>query len=207
MNQASYLAAGCCALSLGVMSHVFAFSNSQDVTNYEQFDGNFSIDDEDPHRINPRSLPSKLGGNWDASIQRSNNTAVSRGTGFSWEYIRNVSYEYVASDDEFGKSQQSMIVAPAHLTIEVVTNKADSQSERLVELYWYDDSNNESQLIIERCQMVMSDEQSICLFEPLANVAADVTTFSDRPGMGLYKYRIKAINATASSDYSNIVGT
>ncbi len=68
-----------------------------------------------------------------------------------------------------------------------------------VNLSWFDNSSNETGYTIERT----AAEGSI--FSLLINLSANVTTYTDATVTEgkHYKYRVKAVNATASSSYSN----
>lgn len=67
-----------------------------------------------------------------------------------------------------------------------------------VELNWADNSNNESGFELERSP----DGNS---WSPLTNVSANINTFTDTGlvAMTTYYYRVRAINATGASSYSN----
>jgi hypothetical protein len=70
-----------------------------------------------------------------------------------------------------------------------------------VTLTWSDNADNETGFIIERAKKIRGKY----IFVPLADtVPADTTTFTDSvEETGDYKYRIRAINDGAESDYSN----
>ena len=70
-----------------------------------------------------------------------------------------------------------------------------------VSLAWIDMSNNETGFAVERAVGAAGS------FEPLANTAVNAQTYTDYQclPLTLYKYRVKAFNAYASSAYSNTV--
>ncbi|GLX79128.1 hypothetical protein tinsulaeT_24680 [Thalassotalea insulae] len=95
--------------------------------------------------------------------------------------------------------------APTNLTISVQTSGKGKNAIKTASLNWQDNSANEDQFIIERCQETGKGGNKTCSFSTLATVSANTTSFNDTPGSGTFKYRIKAINTTAQSAYSNEV--
>ncbi|NEW61501.1 S8 family serine peptidase, partial [Sulfurovum sp. bin170] len=88
----------------------------------------------------------------------------------------------------------SVIVAPSNLTAGVDTNK--------VTLNWTDNSNSETAFVIERAKKIRGKYN----FVELTTVVTDTIEYIDTVAeTGDYKYRIKAINDTISTDYSNEV--
>ncbi|MFO7526530.1 MAG: PQQ-dependent sugar dehydrogenase [Ignavibacteriaceae bacterium] len=84
------------------------------------------------------------------------------------------------------------VIAPSALTLEVT-------QPLVIELNWFDNSNNEDGFIIER----MDDGGS---YNQIAAVGSNITTYVDNVTQALdYKYRVKAYNASDTSGYTNEV--
>lgn len=94
------------------------------------------------------------------------------------------------------------LLPPSHLISVVTLGANGDRSAMSVELTWLDNTDNEDLFVIERCRL---SEKGNCLFEPVEAVAANALNFNDKVSPGAYRYRIKAVNAQGSSDYSNIV--
>lgn len=89
------------------------------------------------------------------------------------------------NDDDF-------LDAPSNLSLTITSNEQ-------IDLQWTDNSNNEDFFEIQRS--VEGDE-----FIRLDTVMANVQTFSD-PGLSTdieYCYRVRAVNASSSSDFTNV---
>lgn len=71
----------------------------------------------------------------------------------------------------------------------------------MVTLQWADNSGNESGFRIERCI-----NNKCTNFVQIAQVGANVTSFVDTglSGNKIYRYRVRAFNATGNSAYSNV---
>lgn len=95
--------------------------------------------------------------------------------------------------------------APSGLTATVQTSGKGKNKTKDVTLNWNDNSNNEEDFVIERCQETGKGRNKVCYFSVLGGVAANLTTFSDSPGSGTFKYRVKASNGNGDSGYSNEV--
>ena len=72
-----------------------------------------------------------------------------------------------------------------------------SASGSSVTLSWADNSSNETAFIVERASGKKWVERG--------RVGANVTTFTESPGRGTYKYRVSASNASGTSAPTNIV--
>lgn len=84
--------------------------------------------------------------------------------------------------------------APSSLTAIAGTGRVD--------LFWKDNSTNESGFRVERC------EDSTCTsFAQIATTSANVTTYrnSSLGSRQTYRYRVRAYNASGNSVYSNVV--
>lgn len=66
-------------------------------------------------------------------------------------------------------------------------------------LTWADNSNNETGFEVERSTDGVN-------FAPLATTARNATTYVDESG-GVYYYRVRAVNSSGASAYSNIAST
>ena len=95
--------------------------------------------------------------------------------------------------------------APTNLTASVTTSGKGKNATKSVNLNWQDNSSNEDQFVLERCQETGKGNNKTCTFGVLATVGANVTNFADNPGSGTFKYRIKASNTASDSSYSNEV--
>lgn len=93
------------------------------------------------------------------------------------------------------------------------TDAANLQSNtEAATLSWTDNSNNESGFVIERCDQIIVSTESLnkipaCAGEwtLLAHVSPNTTSYVDRTAeeSKTYIYRVKAINSSGSSSYSN----
>lgn len=88
-------------------------------------------------------------------------------------------------------------------------NKADSDFVRLT---WSDNSNNEINFVIERCDQISltaegRNKAASCTgsWKRIGIVGANTTSYVDNTALAnqTYIYRVKAINNVGSSDYSN----
>ncbi len=95
------------------------------------------------------------------------------------------------------------IARPNNISVDVQLVSFGPTDGKIVDILWQDNAGDEDQFIIERCEQYLKDNKKCCDYIPVGNVAADVTSFHDEPGTGRYKYRVKAINATNNSKYSN----
>jgi hypothetical protein len=77
---------------------------------------------------------------------------------------------------------------------------ATTLGDTKIELTWSDNSGNEDNFEIERC-----DGDGCSSFAPLTTVGADVTTFTDETvSLGnFYTYRVRAINFAGASDFTS----
>ncbi len=106
-------------------------------------------------------------------------------TKYIWEYLGN-------PNPYNGQPIPQLPAAPAGLVIAFGSNTQ-------IDLTWFDNSNNESSFVIER--KINSGN-----FAQIATTGADIKKYSDinlTPNT-LYSYRVKAMNAVGSSDYTNV---
>jgi hypothetical protein len=82
-----------------------------------------------------------------------------------------------------------------------------------VRLSWSDNSNNESEFVIERCDRLTRPEgqsQTVSCageWKNVGTVGANVTSYVDKTALlnQAYLYRVKATNAAGSSNYTGEV--
>ncbi len=94
-------------------------------------------------------------------------------------------------------------------TTKVGRNKADAKT---VLLTWSDNSDNENNFVIERCDQISlmgvgQKKTASCTgrWRPIGIVGANVTSYVDSTILSnrTYTYRVKATNSIGGSDYSN----
>ncbi|HSA94392.1 MAG TPA: fibronectin type III domain-containing protein [Terriglobales bacterium] len=75
-------------------------------------------------------------------------------------------------------------------------------NSRFVDLTWTDNSSDESNFVLERCQ---TNKRGVCNFAVIATPVAGATAYTDNSvsRRKTYRYRIKASNAAGDSGYSN----
>lgn len=99
--------------------------------------------------------------------------------------------------------------APSNLSASVSTSGKGKTAIKNVILNWTDNSNgadNEDMFIIERCQESGKGKNKTCNFSQHATLGQNVTSFSESPGSGTYKYRVKARRGAGDDTaYSNEV--
>ncbi len=96
--------------------------------------------------------------------------------------------------------------APTNLTASVQSSgRGKDKVVTGVVLSWSDNSGNETGFVVERCLETGKRNSKTCDFDVIKTVAADVTTYTDSPGSGTFKYRVKAANDAGYSAYSNEV--
>ena len=154
-------------------------------------------------------------------------------TAWSWDFgdgdlsnTANPSHTYAAAGtynatltvtDNNGDSDsvtQSVTVTAASLLPDAPTNltasvQSSGQGKKKVvtgvQLNWSDNSSNEDVFIIEYCEETGKGKNKACNFAAITSVGANITSFSDSPGSGTHKYRVKARNAQGDSAYTNEV--
>jgi PKD repeat protein len=99
--------------------------------------------------------------------------------------------------------------APSNLTKSVQqSGKGKKKVITGASLSWSDNSNNETAFVVQRCQETTSGKgknRSVsCPWSDYTNVGSNVRTVDVATTSG-YKYRVKAMNETGSSGYSNDV--
>jgi hypothetical protein len=95
--------------------------------------------------------------------------------------------------------------APSNLTASVENNGRGRDKTKIATLNWTDNSGNETSFIIERCEETGKGKNKTCIFAPYDSVGANVTTYTDVPVSGNFKYRVKAGNENGHSAYTNEV--
>jgi M6 family metalloprotease-like protein len=99
--------------------------------------------------------------------------------------------------------------APSNLAASVSTSGKGKNAIRNISLSWSDNSNgadNEDTFVIERCLESGKGKNKTCNFSQRATVGQDVTSYSESPGSGTFKYRVKARRGSNDdTGYSNEV--
>ncbi|HET8548702.1 MAG TPA: Ig-like domain-containing protein, partial [Bryobacteraceae bacterium] len=91
----------------------------------------------------------------------------------------------------------SVPAAPGNLTANRVRNTGQ------VALGWTDNSNNETNFVLERCTITGEGAFRTCTYATLATIGANLTSYNDTAPSGRHRYRVKATNGAGSSPYSN----
>lgn len=101
---------------------------------------------------------------------------------------------------------------PENIEAKAPTSKPQATGLGRNVLTWSDNSNNENNFVIERCDQVNLTEKdnkktASCAggWRPIGTVAANITQYVDSTAMvnQIYLYRVKATNSSGSSGYSN----
>ncbi|NOQ93899.1 MAG: PKD domain-containing protein, partial [Methylophaga sp.] len=105
--------------------------------------------------------------------------------------------------------QATLPSAPTNLSATLVkTGKGRNKVVSSAVLNWTDNSNNETRFVIERCLEQTTgkgrNRVTSCEYSEYTTVDADVNSSQVSTESG-YKYRVKAINDTGSSSYTNEV--
>lgn len=98
--------------------------------------------------------------------------------------------------------------APSNLVASVSKSGKGKNAVTNVNLSWTDNSGgaeNEDMFVIERCLETGKRKNKVCNFSQHATVGQDVSTFSESPGSGTYKYRVKARRGSEETAYTNEV--
>ncbi len=106
-------------------------------------------------------------------------------------------------------ASSALPAAPSNLqSVLQQSGKGKNRTITGVSLQWSDNSNNESEFVIESCQEVTSGKGKnrtvSCPWSDYVSVSADQTTAAVPTTAG-YRYRIRARNSAGSSGYSNEV--
>ena len=99
--------------------------------------------------------------------------------------------------------------APSNMSASLTKTGKAKTAIISVSLNWTDNSNgtdNEDNFIIERCEETGNGRAKTCNFSEYATVGRDITSFTEIPGSGTFKYRVKARRgANDDTPYSNEV--
>jgi hypothetical protein len=95
--------------------------------------------------------------------------------------------------------------APSNLTANVQSSGKGRNKVKSVTLTWADNSSTETSFEIERCKESGRGKNKTCIFGMAGTTTTDTHIFSETPGIGTFKYRVKAKNGTYTSGYSNVV--
>jgi subtilisin family serine protease len=101
-----------------------------------------------------------------------------------------------------GNASITVTINQAPATPAAPTNLVGSKLNKTgARLTWTDNSNNETGFIIEREEKIGPNWSGLTQF----TVGANVTTFTDNPGPGHYRYRVRAYNAVGASAWTPYV--
>jgi len=92
--------------------------------------------------------------------------------------------------------------APSNLTTSVQTSARGKTKTKTVTVRWSDNSTNETNFMIERCQESGKGKNKSCSYTYLT-VGENVTSFVESGVSGTIKYRVKAQNSNGDSAWSN----
>ncbi len=96
--------------------------------------------------------------------------------------------------------------APTNLSADaVVIGKGKNSNLVSVALSWNDNSNNETNFEIESCIETGKGKNKVCNFTFYTSVDMNVSSYFDSNPVANSQYRVRAINETGSSAYTNIV--
>jgi subtilisin family serine protease len=113
-----------------------------------------------------------------------------------------------AVTDNGGATSQTSIVFyvqnPNSVPLTPTIQTISVDGTNLIRITWRDNSTNETTFEIQREQR----GPRYWKYTTTAGVVgANVTSFSDRPGLGTYHYRVRAVNATGASSWSDWIMT
>lgn len=91
--------------------------------------------------------------------------------------------------------------APSNLTASVTTTGKGRNKSMSVKLSWSDNSSNENNFIVERCEETGKGRNKTCNFAPHVTLEKNVSSYSEDPGSGTFKYRVQARKGTDPSAY------
>jgi hypothetical protein len=125
------------------------------------------------------------------------------GLAASTQYSYRIKAHGTTGDSGYSNTVSATTLPPAITPIPAAPSNlnATATSRSRIVLSWADNSSNEQSFVIERCKGV-----GCSTFAVVATVAANAVSFnnSSLTRSTSYSYRIRAINATGSSGYSNI---
>jgi hypothetical protein len=128
-----------------------------------------------------------------------NDTALTASTQYSYR----IKAQNTAGVSSYSNTVTATTLPPTDTVVPAAPSNlvGTATSTRRIILSWSDNSDNEQNFVVERCQGV-----GCTGFTAVAQVAANSVSFSNGSlsRNTSYSYRVKAINATGSSSYSNI---
>lgn len=74
--------------------------------------------------------------------------------------------------------------APTGLTAVVTSSGNGTKAILSVALGWTDTAINEKSFVIERCEIERGGNSSVCVFAPVADIAADATSYTEELPLG-----------------------
>jgi tripartite motif-containing protein 71 len=119
--------------------------------------------------------------------------------------VENTVYQYrIRAYNNIGNSAYSnvtRITTPASLPVTPTNLTATATSKSQIKLNWVDNSSNETQFKIERCQGVDCSN-----FIQIKTVSSNTVTYSDKglSSQTVYRYRVRSSNSAGDSEYSGI---
>jgi hypothetical protein len=135
-----------------------------------------------------------------------NDTGLSASSTFSYRVrafngAGNSSYSNTAEATTNAEPPPPTVPNPPSSLVAVAGSSGNS---RFVNLSWMDNSSNEDNFILERCQL---NKNGVCNFAVIATLAANSTAHTDNSvtRRKTYRYRVKARNVVGDSAYSSTV--
>jgi len=90
--------------------------------------------------------------------------------------------------------------APSDLTAAVTREGRGKNATKTVTLFWTDNSSEEDNFVIERCEETGSKKNKTCSFAEHSTVGPGITTYDDPETLsGTYRYRVKASKSTGET--------
>ena len=143
------------------------------------------------------------------------NSSTTQNPNHSYASAGNYTVSLTVTDDmgASDSSNQSVTViepilqppaAPTNLVLVVhFTGKGKNKVVTSVDLNWSDNSDNEDGFYIDRCKETGKGKNKSCPWTQIQQTGTNVSSYSDSPGNGTFKYRVRAYNAVGSSVYTN----
>lgn len=134
------------------------------------------------------------------------NTASSANPSHSYNTAGNFTATLTTTDDLGASASDSVTIsvaanpdtapaAPSALTANLtVTGKGKNKTRSLV-LNWVDNSANEDNFVLERCQESGRGKSKSCNYSDLTTLAANTTSYSAAISKGTFKYKVRSVNS------------
>ncbi|MFG0260186.1 MAG: Ig-like domain-containing protein, partial [Phycisphaerales bacterium JB041] len=148
-------------------------------------------------------------GNLSSSITwtSSRDGVIGSGAGFSTSTLsvgtHTVTADATDSDGASGDDSVTVIIDPPQGTAPAAPDgvSATNLTNRYARVDWNDNSNNETSFEIQR-EKYNSRRNQWRSTTTFTGIAANSTSYTDRPGTGLYRYRVRASNGSGDSAWS-----